>query len=271
MDESDVPRWSPDDHLDRVYRRGRLLRRRRLVLLTGLPTLLLIVWLALVIAPGGSGAPHGLRTLAGPHAPTSSTAPDTAAGGATTTAVGGGDGGTTSTTGRGTVGGQRGTTSTSRPAATGGTTTTAAAPNTTTTVASATCADSDLDFSTVTDKTSYAKGETVTISMVVHNHSNRTCEGPGRCGIGPWAEVDDAGGALVWRSNPIAVACTNPPPAPPRLGPGQSATYQAGAWNQKTCPDQSNCANKQAAAGSYRAVAHRADVTAAPASFALSG
>src|SRR5581483_6672020 len=55
MDESDVPRWSPDDHLDRVYRRGRLLRRRRLVLLPGLPTLLLIVWLALVIAPGGHG------------------------------------------------------------------------------------------------------------------------------------------------------------------------------------------------------------------------
>jgi hypothetical protein len=135
--------------------------------------------------------------------------------------------------------------------------------------AAPTCADSALAWSTATNKTRYAKGERVTVTLVVRNTSSGTCDGPSTCGLGPWAEVQDAGGT-VWRNNPTSTSCTNPPPAPPRLGPGQSATYRTpSAWNQRTCPGQGDCPNKQAPAGSYRAIAHRGDITAAPASFTL--
>jgi len=69
--------------------------------------------------------------------------------------------------------------------------------------------------------------------------------------------VQNASGTVVWQSHPIAVACTNPPPAPPHLGPGQSATYQAGTWDQA------------APAGTYRAIAHRGDVTAKGTRFSI--
>ena len=269
MDESDVPRWSPDDHLMRVYTRGRTLRRRRVAVMTGLPALAVALVITLVLVPRGSDRPHGLRTLAGPNPSTSAVPPDTRSADAPTTAPPDSGSGATVTS---RAGGSRQVTSTTAGlhAGEGGTTTVPIASTTTTADVPAACTDADLDYSTITDKAAYAKGDTVTISLVVRNRSSHSCEGPGRCGVGPWAAVEDSAGTQVWRNNPIAVSCTNPPPPPPRLDPGQSTTYQAGSWNQKVCPNQgSTCSNKQASSGSYRAIAHRGSVTAAAASFTL--
>jgi hypothetical protein len=87
------------------------------------------------------------------------------------------------------------------------------------------------------------------------------------CGVGAWASVQSASGAEVWRSSPIAAMCTNPPPQPPRLNPGQSVGYPAGTWNQQICSSSGSCS--AAAAGGYHAVGHRGTSAGKPARFRL--
>jgi len=283
------PTWFPDRHLDAVYRRGRQLRRRRRAVLAAIPTAALALVGAVVV--GGSLAPTSSVVHAAERGPQG--VPSTGAGAA------GADGDASSSTARTTsgsqaahAGGWSGASGSLSPsgatpnsptgAATGngqtGTGGSASSPGSgqspqstpaprgpssaspTAATASSACTSSDLDYSTITDHSTYGAGQAVTISLVVHNHSGRPCDAPGPCGIGPWATVQNAAGTVVWQSHPIAVACTNPPPGPPHLAPGQSATYGAGTWDQEVCTS-SGCSG-QAPAGTYRAVAHRGNVTA---------
>jgi hypothetical protein len=222
-----------------------------------------------------AGPDRHVRTVAAPRTTTSVPGQDAAgAPGAdtqtTTTGGGGGSGGRSSTTtvqpgGAGPrppgakppAGSPGGVTSTTAAGSPGGDNTTAAP---------VACGASDLDYATATDKSSYPAGQPVAISLVVHNHSSQPCDGPGPCGVGPWAEVRNASNQSVWRSSAKGVACTNPPPAPPHLAPGQSYTYAAGTWDQQACPS-SGGACTQSAGGSYRAIAHRGNATGSPAKF----
>ncbi|MBV8160837.1 MAG: hypothetical protein JO265_07940 [Acidimicrobiia bacterium] len=293
------PAWDADSHLDRVYRRGRQLRRRRRVAVLAAPAALTLLGALLVggglpssarpvrvaqggwpqpPGPGGDGTRSGggVESVDGrsrtPGATTAANAPGTPGtpGADPSTPSGGpnassapstdpGPGSPSTPSGR--ASGQE------TPAGSRTQAPTTAAPTSASPTAAG-CPSTALDYATVTDRSSYAPGQSVSIALVVHNHSTRPCDGPGPCGIGPWASVQNASGAVVWQSHPIAVACTNPPPAPPRLAPGQSVTYPAGTWNQQLCAVSGGCAG-QAPAGSYRAAAHRGNVKAAAARFTI--
>jgi hypothetical protein len=276
MDGSE-PVWSPDEHLDRTYRRGRQLRRRRRLITVGGPLLAVAAAAFGISALTGSTPARHVQTLAQPRTTTTvragepGTAGATASGGGTgtptTVAPAGGGGGSPGTPSPGAKGGTTPTTSGS-----GGATPVTTSPTSTpvsTSPAITDCAPSDLDYSTTTDKASYSAGEAVTISIVLRNHSSRTCDAPNICGVGPWAAVLDASGSEVWHNNPIAAMCTNPPPAKPRLGPGQSHSYTTASWDQKACTANGSSCSHRAPTGKYRAVAHWGNNTATPAKFTL--
>jgi hypothetical protein len=157
----------------------------------------------------------------------------------------------------------RGSTTTSSTP--GGSSTTQPHATTTTAPGTPACGRTDLVYSSKTDRTTYGPKQTVTVSLVARNTSTRTCTAPSTCGITGWASVQNTGtGATVWKNNPVAITCTNPPPAPPRLGPGQSADYPVGVWDQSVCPSGDGCGGSHAPAGSYNATAHRGTVNATP-------
>jgi hypothetical protein len=299
------PTWDPDRHLERVYRRGTRLRRRRRAALVSLPTAAVVLVGILVI--GGStsrvagpvqvaqGDTHSTapaddaQSKGGAHASSSADSEGLGPGvdgatGSTSSA----QGASTGSTGRGPTGptasgAADGSGSHAAPGAKTGAPSgdaqpgsadhggsgpppaSTAAPNT----GGSPCDASALSYSTTTDRSKYGPGQSVTIFLVVRNRSSKPCQGPGPCGIGPWASVANASGAVVWQSQPIAVACVNPPPQPPELQPGQSATYQAGTWNREVCAASGSCSS-QAPPGTYRAVAHRGDVSASGTRFSIS-
>jgi len=277
MDGSE-PRWDADANLDRVYRRGRQLKRRHRLLAAAAPAALAVLTIAGFQGLRAAGPEPHVRTVAQPLAQTD--------GGA-----GSGSNATTSTTTDGTGAGTNtqgsspgqdrpgarppGSSPSTTPGSPGNPTATVtsqvSSAGPTTTVVTA-CAASDVDYATSTNKSSYSSGQSVTIYLVLHNHSNQPCDGPTVCGgVGPWAEVINATtGAQVWHDNPIAAMCTNPPPQGPRVAPGQTTSYVAGTWNQTTCTTGA-CSNSPAPAGTYRAVAHKGNVAASPATFKLTG
>jgi hypothetical protein len=132
------------------------------------------------------------------------------------------------------------------------------------------CTSSDFDYSTSTNTTTYGRSQPVVISFVVHNHSDHPCDGPSVCGVVTGASVLNNKGKVVWRGSGPATMCSNPSPPPPRLNPGQSATYGAGNWSQTICTSN-NCSGQLAPAGGYRAVARQGNTTAAGTSFTLTG
>ena len=293
------PVWHPDQHIERVYRRGRQLRRRRRAVLAAAPAALVVLGVFAVggevshsarpvsVADGGSAhIPAGSATDGGAESsgPTPKGSPrgqrDPAAGGdaGSAAAPAPGSAPTASPSAGGAVASPGSSQTAGQPSPSPSSShqpnsspASGPQPNTAAPTASTSaCPASALDYSTVTDRSSYTRGQPVTISLVVHNHSNRPCDGPGPCGVGPWASVQTTSGATVWQSHPIAVACSNPPPAPPRLAPGQSVTYQAGTWNQVVCASSSSSCSSQAAPGTYRAIAHRGNVNAAATRFTIS-
>ena len=135
-------------------------------------------------------------------------------------------------------------------------TTTTTRPRTTTTSPGAACGPGDLAYSTATDASSYAVGASVSINLVARNVSGRTCTGPSNAGISAVATVSNSAGTVVFRSNPIAITCTNPCIAPV-LAPGQSHAYGAGTWDPAT------------PAGSYSAMATRNGVSGGAALFTV--
>ena len=277
MDGSE-PRWDADGNLDRVYRRGRRLKRRRRLLAAAAPAALAVFTIAGFQGLRAAGPEPHVQTVAQPPAQTDSGAGG-GSNGTTSTTTDTTDAGTnaqSSTPGKGRpVGGASGSSPSTTPGSPGNPTATVTSQvssgGPTTTVVSA-CAASDVDYATSTNKSSYSSGQEVTIYLVLHNHSNQPCDGPTVCGgVGPWAEVINATtGAQVWHNNPIAAMCTNPPPQGPRVAPGQTTSYVAGTWNQTTCTT-SACSNSPAAPGTYRAVAHKGNITASPAAFKLTG
>lgn len=70
------PIWNPDDHLDRVYRRGRQLRRRRLVGAGGAAAVVAVTLLALAVSGNLTNTNNDRRVLtAGQSDLTTTTAP----------------------------------------------------------------------------------------------------------------------------------------------------------------------------------------------------
>jgi hypothetical protein len=304
MYESD-PVWDPDRHLERVYRRGGQLRRRRRTVLASLPAAAVIVVGALVVNTSAS-RPQGLQVADGgarstttvgdaqSHAHGGSAAADSpeagsGADGAADLNPSGQGPSSQGTAGHGASGPSTGAASLDSGSrgglSTGGSTSAAGngqqgspdhagggpppASNAAPTSGGSPCSASALSYSTTTDRAEYAPGQPVAIYLVVRNRSSQPCQGPGPCGIGPWASVTNASGSVVWQSHPIAATCVNPPPGPPELQPGQSATYQAGTWNQEVCATSGSCSGP-APPGTYRAVAHRGDVTASGTRFSIS-
>ncbi|MBV8303752.1 MAG: hypothetical protein JOZ04_06050, partial [Acidimicrobiia bacterium] len=212
------PTWYPGEHLEAVYQRGRQLRRRRRTLIVSAPVFALVVLGAAVVGGSVSQRPSVVHTAArGSHQPSSASA-DTSDGGAGDTGPGGpgsdtagpsgtgpagspavtpsGDSGSPSSGGMSPNGGPGASASTGQTGATGGPAASPASapgpragdgprgPNSAAPIASTAtpaCSPSDLDYSTVTDHRTYGAGQSVTISLVVHNHANHPCDGPGVC------------------------------------------------------------------------------------------
>ena len=285
------PQWAPEQHLDRVVRRGRQLRRRRRAL-TGVGPVLAAVLAFSVFGLSRTEPASSVHTVAqghagesnpaGAHSPHSdssaassgsSEAGDTAtsSGGVTQSSIGPPPPAGTTSPAAGSPSGTQAGSPTGQPGQTAPSPGQAGpSPQTAAPMASSQCASSDLTYTTVTDRSSYARGQQVAISLVVTNHANHPCDAPSVCGVGPWASIVNRTGNVVWRSNPIAVACTNPPPAPPRLAPGQSTSYGAGTWDQSTCTS-SACPGPLAPPGTYRAIAHRGSTSATATRFTLTG
>jgi hypothetical protein len=273
MDDSEIPSWEPLDHLDRVYARGEQLRRRKRLLRTGLPAAAaaVLVVAGLLTLPAGSSS--RVKTSSGSQGQGRAATPNGTGSASGADAVTGGDPAAraTTTTRHGTQRHATAASGSGRPTAeaTSSTVASAVAPTTTTSADVPACSDADLDYSTTTDRSSYAPGQSVVISLVVHNHSGHTCDGPPPCGMGPSAVVQDGNGTTVWQNSAVASMCTNPPPAPPRLAPGQSSSQRAStAWDQRGCTGK-GCTPAQSPAGTYRAIARRGSVTAGPAGFTL--
>jgi hypothetical protein len=268
------PSWNPDAHLERVYRRGRRLRTRRRVGVVAGGSLVVAALLAVGVTLGGGGADHGRRVATGASG-TSGTTATTGSSGSSGPAIPGGSGGdgvgaggggsgssSTVTARPGTPGGAGGgvtptsaahhvtTNTTSATTAPGARTTTTKAA-TTTTGPAADCGPSDLAYSTVTDRNSYAVGDAVDINLVLRNVSGRTCTAPSIAGIGAKATITGSG-TPVTTTGP-AIACTATC-ASPVLAPGQSTAYSAGSWDSTR-------------RGTYQVVASRLGRTGTAASF----
>jgi hypothetical protein len=266
------PPWSTEAHLERVYRRGRQLRRRRQV---GVSTAALVAVVGLAVMVGGTTSTvlHPLRTLAGIDSGGSNNG-DATSGDVTTTtsadsALAKGHRTTTTEDGVTTTRVPRPTTTvagatTSVPSGGGGGNT----PPPTSPIGA--CKSTDLVYTTRTNKGSYRPNEQVGIELLVRNASNRPCRAPGPCGVGPWASIENTAGATIWKNAPKAVGCTNPPPESPLLNPSDSHNYgTVASWNQLICPDGDGCEGAHAQPGTYRAIAHRGAVTASGITFAL--
>ncbi|MDQ1428121.1 MAG: hypothetical protein QOK39_1597 [Acidimicrobiaceae bacterium] len=257
------PTWNPDAHLDRVYRRGRFLqnRRRGAGIAAGVVAMAAVV--ALVVANVGGANPGHRILTAGTGRATTTIAPAGAGrslpAAAPTTTTGAGPGGPAPGPGPGpgpTTAATSRVTTAPTVARTAAPTTATTRPRTTTTAPGADCGPGDLAYSTATDATSYAVGASVSINLVARNVSGRTCTGPSNSGISAVATVSNSAGAVVFRSNPIAITCTNPCIAPV-LAPGQSHAYGAGTWDPAT------------PAGSYSAMATRNGVSGGAALFTV--
>ena len=291
------PQWAPEQHLDRVVKRGRQLRRRRRVLTGAGPVLAAVLAFSVVglsrtettssvhtVAQGHTGGSNPVGTHPAPDGGDSSATSGTQAGDTSaptelppsaaaqpaTARATAPDNSSSTGNQAGTPNGQPSQGSQGSPGSQSPGGQPGPSPQTAAPVASSQCASSDLSYTTVTDRASYARGQQVAISLVVTNHANRPCDAPSVCGVGPWASIVNRTGNVVWRSNPIAVACTNPPPAPPRLAPGQSTSYGAGTWDQSTCTS-SACPGPLASPGTYRAIAHRGSTSATATRFTLTG
>jgi hypothetical protein len=263
------PAWSPEDHLEHVYRRGRQLRRRRQVGATS-AVLVAVVGLAVMVSGPTASVLQPLRTIAG---------------------AGGGGGGesvktdTTSTTaadsvddgksdnGRQTSAAAKNTTTTHKPR-----TTTTVAPVSTTmdpntpppTSPLGPCKTDNLSYSTATNKSSYRGGDTVDISLRVHNGGDRPCYVPAGCGVALSARVDNANtGATVWRGTSKTTPCGVEGKSGPLLNGHDTYSYGVvGSWNQNQCMGD-NCTGDPAPLGTYIAIASRGSTAGSGATFAL--
>ncbi len=259
------PSWNPDVHLAGVYRRGRRLRTRRRVGVVAGGSLVVAALLAVGVAlgVGAGGADHGRRVAtgasgtsataattgpSGPSGPSGPRVGSASPGGSGGDGAGAGGAGSPSTVDArpGPPGAGGGVTPTSAPhhvttnttSATtipgARTTTTQAA--TTTTGPAADCGPSDLAYSTVTNRSSYALGDAVDISLVLRNVSGRTCTAPSIAGIGAKATITGSGSPVTTTGPAIACTATC---ASPVLAPGQSAAYSAGSWDSTAARDVS--------------------------------
>jgi hypothetical protein len=265
------PPWSPEEHLERVYRRGRQLRRRRQVGVTS-AALVAVVGLAVGIAGSTSPLVHPIQVLTGSNhsdnnkasATTTSTteAPDVALGPSTT--VGAGASPTAKRSGSGTA-----------AVPSGGSTvvTSGNTDDTPPTSPLGDCKTADLRYVTATNKSSYRANELVDISLRVRNAGDRPCYVPSACSAGAWASVQrSSDGATVWENSSHLVGCTKPA-TQPLLNPGDTHDYGlVGSWNQTDCPnpgDTDGCDGTRSAVGTYTATAHRGNTVASPATIAL--
>lgn len=255
------PSWSPEEHLERVYRRGRQLRRRRQLGATS-AAVAAVVGLAVMISGPTTAVLQPLRTVTG------------AGGGESSHDVHATDE-TSSTTSPETPGNTRQSDGAAAPTATtrhSATTTTAAAGPATTSVSTAGTTPpptspisdcKDLVWTTATNKSSYRGGDTVEISLHARNTGEHPCYAPRPCGVAISATVTNSEGAVVWQGPSSMTRCDFGTTAP-MIAPRDSYSYgTAGSWNQV------GPSGSRAPLGTYRAAARRGTTTANGATFAL--
>jgi hypothetical protein len=255
------PNFDPDDHYDGVIRRGQRLRNRRraLVAAGGLAVVGLMVAGVALAAGGGRSPGRGVVTVGRPPAGTAATAtsqgssttessPDQSLPALTTTL---GPTSPTSPAGPTTTRAGHPVATTTQP------TTTVTTRPTPTTSAYPACTAAQLEDSTVTDRSSYALGDPVAVTLVVRNVSGQTCSGPSASGIGATAIITHDGVRVATIAGP-AIMCSLPC-LPPVLAPGAITSYSAGEWLATG-----------ASAGAYQVVASRLATTAAPTAFTVS-
>jgi hypothetical protein len=256
------PAWSPEEHLERTYRRGRQLRRRRQV---GTTTAALVAVVGLAVGLSGSTSPvlHPLQVLTGtssnsddnkPAATTSTTASDDLSLSHSSS--------TTIRSGSNAAAPARKSASSSTTVAAGTTDATSTAKTPPTSPLQA-CKATQLAWSTSTNKSAYRAGDTVEISLTARNTGDIPCYAPGACDVQTSATVQDNTGAVVWSNGPHTVGCSKPEGTKPLLNPNDSHSYgNVGAWDE-------NVNGQRAGVGSYSATAHHGSSAATSATFAL--
>lgn len=274
------PSWSPEDHLERVYRRGRQLRRRRQV---GIASAALVAVVGLAVSVSGATSPlvHPLQVLTGTTHNSSDNNSSSVSTTTSTTAPDGpdvdvADGAHTSSTAAGAPSGAPSHKVSSQTATTVATASTVASGGNTNdtppTSPIGDCKSGDLRYTTTTDKTSYRAGDTVDISLHVRNGGDRPCYIPSACSSGVWASVQNSEGTTVWQNSSHYVGCTKPA-TQSLLNPNDGHDYGVvGSWTQNNCPDAASttgCSGDRVPIGTYTATAHRGNVAATSATIAL--
>jgi len=219
------PPWSPEEHLERVYRRGRQLRRRRQVGATG-AALVAVVGLAVALSGSTSPLVHPLQVLTGTNHGSDSGAPaittstttvdnnDSDIERHTTTTAASKNASTATTAGRtsGSNTTNSGDVTIINKGSEGGTPPSSPLSD---------CKSGDLKWITVTNRSSYKSGDTVEISLRARNISQTPCYSPSSCSASAWATVTDSNGKLVYQSAAHLVNCTKPA-TQPLLNPGDA-------------------------------------------------
>jgi hypothetical protein len=258
MTFNDEPDWRPEDHRERVRRRALQLAHRRRGRTVAAAATTLAVGIGLFVWARNDTGGTRIAVVGSPSATTTTVQPTSTVDPSSFTTA---------------------TSAATPPTSAPDSTATSAAGPTTTTVPPD-CTSDQLDGTTTTDKPAYATGETVTIAVVIHNHSGTTCQirNPysGRFG-GSAVDVTDTTGNVVWRrpTNEAGVAAVLPPTV---LAPDASYTWSTDTWDQHRCP--STCSyygdptaeGPSVAAGTYQALPNaQPPVPATPATFQITG
>lgn len=88
-------------------------------------------------------------------------------------------------------------------------------------------------FRVTTDRTSYGARSAVHIAVAGRNVTTRPCAEPGCGGLTGGYVVTDARGAVVFRQNPVGIACVANPPPPPKVRAGAPFVFESFTWDRR--------------------------------------
>ena len=129
-----------------------------------------------------------------------------------------------------------------------------------------------IQVTVTTDRSTYASGQAINITVTEHNAGNGPCDytPPDQYGQVPYTVVLDSTGSNAWCSGGCNLPTTGGGGPPPQLAPGASAskTY---TWNQqRDCANNPNCTQGQVDPGTYQAQSQWDSTTPASAPFGIS-
>jgi len=116
----------------------------------------------------------------------------------------------------------------------------------------ATCSSAATKATTATNRSAYARGQTVGVSTSLTNISSRPCAVNIRACVG--ATITNASGTLVWSAVPLNALCAMFI-VHETLRPGQAVT-RSWTWDQHVCLLIGQCPGRLVPAGAYTAEGH---------------